>query len=53
MDDGRTITRTLLCCLLVVAALVALMNYGAKVHRHATSPAEPTPTPTAARLGYS
>jgi hypothetical protein len=31
MDDGRTITRTLLCCLLLAIALFAFMDFATKV----------------------
>lgn len=31
MDDSRTITRALLCCLLLAIVLFAFMNFAAKV----------------------
>jgi|HubBroStandDraft_6_1064221.scaffolds.fasta_scaffold597035_1 hypothetical protein len=31
MDDGRTITKTLLCCLLLAIALFTYMDFATKV----------------------
>jgi hypothetical protein len=31
MDDGRTITKALLCCLLIAIALFAFMDFATKV----------------------
>jgi hypothetical protein len=33
MDDGRTITRALLWCIVVAAALFAVLDYGTRITR--------------------